>query len=586
MTKPLSSYSQALLCILGCSFASAHSHHTATEVIANHSNHKQSIPLAKIASGHIVGDSVFVVNTPGPKELPPGALSALGPNWKDDSADGFRLVAGAIGPETQGESLWEAEGSHKRGQQTFGGNGITTSWTFNSVDGHCHLPDGAIINAIYATWTTRGKSGAVYTFTEGSDNSLVQISHLKAPRSDLKVNWTDSEHIVRTANFEKIFKEPILIKGRDGFTLKGQKIRGRNSHQTDAILLDVSLRGHQSHKPYRKMLAKPTLSVSTEAPAKGAHEAPAGEVPVAPGDMPPLDERTPKKKKIHQVGPPDAKFELIWVEPGSFIMGSPEDESGRKFNENQHQVTLTQGYYLGKHEVTQAQYKWVMGALPDRFAKDDKQNKGDNFPVGGADWNDAMAFCKKLTEMERKAGRLPKGMSFQLPTEAEWEYACKAGTTTIYSWGNHPDQSKANFGHGFKVGKDFVDQVQTVGKYEANPWGFHDMHGNVYEWCNDTATFAVPTRPGHHEIPYPKGPVKDPQGHQGDSVHYQFFDGKAHKLGPGVVNSKIQRGGSWMSGAGAIRSAYRHSHPLYDKVDYKGFRVALKRIKQAKVLSN
>ena len=320
---------------------------------------------------------------------------------------------------------------------------------------------------------------------------------------------------------------------------------------------------------------------------KAADEAPVTtETPVAPGDMPPLDERNPKKKKIHQVGPEDAKFELIWVEPGTFMMGSPEDESGRKFNENQHQVTLTQGYYLGKHEVTQAQYKWVMGALPDRFAKDDKQNKGDNFPVGGADWNDAMAFCKKLTEMERKAGRLPKGMSFQLPTEAEWEYACKAGTTTIYSWGNHPDQSKANFGHGFKVGKDFVDQVKTVGQYEANPWGFHDMHGNVYEWCNDTATFAVPTRPGHHEMPYPKGPVKDPQGHQGNSVHYQFFDGKAHKLGPGVVNSKIQRGGSWMSGASAIRSAYRHSHPLYDKVDYKGFRVSLKRIKQAKVLSN
>ena len=103
------------------------------------------------------------------------------------------------------------------------------------------------------------------------------------------------------------------------------------------------------------------------------------------------------------------------------------------------------------------------------------------------------------------------------------------------------------------------------------------MHGNVYEWCNDTATFAVPTRPGHLEMPYPKGPVKDPQGHQGNSVHYQFFDGKAHKLGPGVVNSKIQRGGSWMSGAGAIRSAYRHSHPLYDQIDYKGFRVALKK---------
>ena len=573
MTKPLSSCIHALLCTLACSFASAHSHHPATEVIADHSNHKQSIPLSKIASGHIVGESVFVVNTPGPKELPPTALSALGPNWADDSADGFRLVAGGVGPETQGQSPWESDGSPQRGQQRFAGTGITTTWTFNSVDGHCHLPDGAVINAIYATWTTRGKSGAKYSFTEGSKSAWVEKVHETAPHSDLQVKWTDSKHIVRTANFEKLFNGPIVVEGRDGFTLKGQKILGKNTHQTDTILLDVTLGGHHSHKSSKKMRSKPTLSVTTE-------------VLDYPNDMEPLDEGTQRKRKIHQVGPPDAKFELIWVEPGSFIMGSPEDESGRAFNENQHQVTLTQGYYLGKHEVTQAQYKWVMGALPDRFAKDEKLNKGDNFPVGGADWNDAMAFCKKLTEMERKAGRLPKGMSFQLPTEAEWEYACKAGTTTIYSWGNHPDQSKANYGHGFKVGKDFVDQVKTVGQYEANPWGFHDMHGNVYEWCNDTATFAVPTRPGHREMPYPKGPVKDPQGHQGNSVHYQFFDGKAHKLGSGVVNSKIQRGGSWMSGASAIRSAYRHSHPLYDKVDYKGFRVALKRIKQAKVLSN
>ena len=573
MTKPLSSCIHALLCTLACSFASAHSHHPATEVIADHSNHKQSIPLSKIASGHIVGESVFVVNTPGPKELPPTALSALGPNWADDSADGFRLVAGGVGPETQGHSPWESDGSPQRGQQRFAGTGITTTWTFNSVDGHCHLPDGAVINAIYATWTTRGKSGAKYSFTEGSKSAWVEKVHETAPHSDLQVKWTDSKHIVRTANFEKLFNGPIVVEGRDGFTLKGQKILGKNTHQTDTILLDLKLGGHHSHKSSKKMRSKPTLSVTTE-------------VLDYPNDMEPLDEGTQRKRKIHQVGPPDAKFELIWVEPGSFIMGSPEDESGRAFNENQHQVTLTQGYYLGKHEVTQAQYKWVMGALPDRFAKDEKLNKGDNFPVGGADWNDAMAFCKKLTEMERKAGRLPKGMSFQLPTEAEWEYACKAGTTTIYSWGNHPDQSKANYGHGFKVGKDFVDQVKTVGQYEANPWGFHDMHGNVYEWCNDTATFAVPTRPGHREMPYPKGPVKDPQGHQGNSVHYQFFDGKAHKLGSGVVNSKIQRGGSWMSGASAIRSAYRHSHPLYDKVDYKGFRVALKRIKQAKVLSN
>ena len=581
MNQPFAFCFQVLLCILACSFASAHSHHTANEVIADHSNHKQSIPLSKIASGHIVGDSVFVVNTPGPKELPPTALSALGPNWADDSADGFRLVAGGVGPETQGHSPWEPDGSPQRGQQRFAGTGITTSWTFNTVDGHCHLPDGAVINAIYATWTTRGSSGAKYSYTEGSNSAWVEKVHETDPHSDLQVKWTDSKYIVRTANFEKLFKGPIVVKGRDGFTLKGQKILGKNTHQTDTILLDVTLGGHRSHKSSKKMPTPTTGNHAAEAAV--SHETPAAtEVPIAtevsvyPDEMKQLDIGTPKKQKIHQVGPTDAKFELIWVEPGTFMMGSPQDESGRKFNENQHQVTLTQGYYLGKHEVTQAQYKWVKGALPDRFAKDDKQNKGDSFPVGGADWNDAMAFCKKLTEMERKAGRLPKGMSFQLPTEAEWEYACKAGTTTIYSWGNHPDQSKANFGHGFKVGKDFIDQVQPVGQYEANPWGFHDMHGNVYEWCNDTATFAVPTRPGHHEMPYPKGPVKDPQGHQGNSVHYQFFDGKAHKLGPRVVNSKIQRGGSWMSGASAIRSAYRHSHPLYDKVDYKGFRVALK----------
>lgn len=283
MTKPLSSYSQALLCILGCSFASAHSHHTANEVIADHSNHKQSIPLAKIASGHIVGDRVFVVNSPGPKELPPTALSALGPNWADDSADGFRLVAGGVGTETQGHSPWESDGSPQRGQQRFAGTGITTSWTFNSIDGHCHLPDGSVINAIYATWTTRGRSGAKYSYTEGSNSAWVEKVHETDPQSDLQVKWTDSKHIVRTANFEKVFKGPILVEGRDGFTLKGEKILGKNTHQTDTILLDVTLGGHHSHKSSKKMRAKPAPSVATK-------------VPVYPNDMEPLDSVTPKKK--------------------------------------------------------------------------------------------------------------------------------------------------------------------------------------------------------------------------------------------------------------------------------------------------
>ena len=283
MIKLLASYIQISLCTLACSFASAHSHHTATEVIADQSNHKQSIPLSKIARGHIIGDSVFVVNTPGPKELPPTALSALGPNWADDSADGFRLVAGGVDPETQGHSPWESDGSLQRGQQRFAGTGITTSWTFTSVDGHCHLPDGAVINAIYATWTTRGKSGAKYSYTEGSNSAWVEKVHETDPHSDLQVKWTDSKHIVRTANFEKVFKGPIVVEGRDGFTNKGEKILGKNTHQTDTILLDVSLGAHQSHKSGKKMRAKPVPSVATE-------------VPVYPDDMEPLVSVTPKKK--------------------------------------------------------------------------------------------------------------------------------------------------------------------------------------------------------------------------------------------------------------------------------------------------
>ena len=294
-----------------------------------------------------------------------------------------------------------------------------------------------------------------------------------------------------------------------------------------------------------------------EVPAVGAHEAPAGEVPVAtempvaPGDMEPIDAAAPKKQKIHQVGPADAEFELIWVEPGTFMMGSPKDEPLRHPFENQHRVKLTEGFYLGQYEVTQTQYKWVMGAIPSRYIEDGYK-QGEDIPVGGVSWNDAIAFCKKLTAMERKAGRLPEGMSFQLPTEAEWEYACRAGTTTTYWWGNDADVNKANYGG--PNARPLTGIVQPVGQYRPNPWGFHDMHGNVYEWCNDHVGANV------EEVPYPERDAIDPQGKR-----------------PGKDSqSKVQRGGCFLSHAAQIRSAYRHSHPAYDRIHYKGFRVALK----------
>ena len=177
--------------------------------------------------------------------------------------------------------------------------------------------------------------------------------------------------------------------------------------------------------------------------------------------------------------PSAGNLEMIWVEPGKFMMGSPESEKGRHSSETQHQVTLWKGFYLCKYEVTQAQWERVMGSDPSQF-------KGADRPVEQVSWTDVVEFCKKLTEMERKAGRVPKGMAYQLPTEAQWEYACRAGTTTAYSWGATIASSNANYNWdgGVNDGNDFK-QTRDVGQYAANPWGFHDMHGNVKEWTAD-----------------------------------------------------------------------------------------------------
>ena len=247
--------------------------------------------------------------------------------------------------------------------------------------------------------------------------------------------------------------------------------------------------------------------------------------------------------KSYLVGGQNGNLALIWVEPGTFMMGSPEFEWQRDSTENQRRVTLTRGFYLGKYEVTQAQYFEVMGELP----RDPVKHPGKNIPVG-ASWEDAMAFCKKLTEMEARAGRLPEGMSFQLPTEAEWEYSCRAGTTTVYWWGNDHDITKAHY--QFPFVKPWKGSPKPVGQFPPNPWGFHDMHGNVYEWCDD---HTVSSRP------YPSGSATDPVArYAGES-------------------SRFQRGGSFWSDASQVRSAHRHSHPLTDNpYGDKGFRVVLK----------
>ncbi|MBO4545531.1 MAG: formylglycine-generating enzyme family protein, partial [Verrucomicrobia bacterium] len=242
--------------------------------------------------------------------------------------------------------------------------------------------------------------------------------------------------------------------------------------------------------------------------------------------------------------PGGVTLDLIWIKPGSFMMGSPEDELGRNKDEIQHQVTLTQGYWMGRYEVTQAQYEAVTGENPSSF-------KGADLPVEQVSWYDAMAFCEKLTKIEKAAGRLPKGYEYTLPTEAQWEYACRAGTTTAFNNGtNIPIEEQAEdelCPNLDEVGWYIFNSEKNThpaGQKMPNAWRLYDMHGNVFEWCLDWFGY------------YPTTPVTNPTG-------------------PGTGSERIVRGGGYLFEAWGCRSAFRtHGEP--DKSgDFLGFRVVL-----------
>lgn len=227
----------------------------------------------------------------------------------------------------------------------------------------------------------------------------------------------------------------------------------------------------------------------------------------------------------------DLGLELIRVEPGTFTMGSPADEPERNKAEGPRMtVSITREYWLGKTEVTQGQYEAVMGSNPSTFNTGDK-----TLPVERVSWIGAMEFCRKLTERERGAGRLRPGEAYTLPTEAQWEYACRAGTTTAYT----DDPESVSWNNANSDGR-----THPVGTKRANPWGFHDLPGNVLEWCYDWYG------------PYPGGTVTDP-------------------VGPERGHYRIARGGSWRTEARLGRSAAR-SGGSSGREDYTiGFRVCL-----------
>ncbi len=214
----------------------------------------------------------------------------------------------------------------------------------------------------------------------------------------------------------------------------------------------------------------------------------------------------------------DLKIELIWIKPGAFTLGSPPDEPGRNRAEGpQTIVTLTKGFWLGKTPVTQAQYEAFTGKNPSAF-----KTAGSEAPVETVSWLDAMKFCEDLNVRERTAGRLPEGYEYSLPTEAQWEYACRAGTKELSFFGNVAETSWFDANSGGKT--------HPVAQLKPNPWGLFDMTGNVLQWCYDWYG------------DYPGGSVMDPTGP--DSGYYRMARGGSWRMSSSVCRSAARAGGS------------------------------------------
>lgn len=218
---------------------------------------------------------------------------------------------------------------------------------------------------------------------------------------------------------------------------------------------------------------------------------------------------------------------LRWIEPGKFMMGSPETEPERDNDEILHEVVLTRGFWLAETACTQELWEAVMGSNPSRF-------KGRKRPVENVSWNDCAAFLDKINS-------LMTGLDLRLPTEAEWEYACRAGTQTPFSFGDNITPEQVNYNGESKYREETVD----AGSLPCNDWGLYEMHGNVWEWCSDWYG------------KYPSGSVVDP-------------------VGPERGTYRVLRGGCCFDFGRYVRSAFRYRYdPGYrNRFVNIGFRLA------------
>jgi len=239
-----------------------------------------------------------------------------------------------------------------------------------------------------------------------------------------------------------------------------------------------------------------------------------------------IQEEERKKKGIY-TNSLGMTFRLI--PSGTFMMGSPEDEDGRIGNEVLHRVTISKPFYMQTTQVTQKQWQAIMGNNPSNFG-----SCGEGCPIEQVPWNHVQQFIERLNKSEGKN-------KYRLPTEAEWEYACRAGSATAYCFGNDESRLKEYAWYEGNSG----DKTHPVGLLKPNAWGLYDMHGNVWEWCKDW-----------YAENYPSGSVTDP-------------------IGPSTGSDRVFRGGGWVSDAGECRAASRYGDSPNFGITSRGFRLVL-----------
>jgi formylglycine-generating enzyme required for sulfatase activity len=246
---------------------------------------------------------------------------------------------------------------------------------------------------------------------------------------------------------------------------------------------------------------------------------------------------------------------MLWMPPGRFWMGSPEEEPERRTNEGPQHLVQLQGFFLAQTPITQAQWRQVADWKPNKGERawNQKLNpnpshfEGDQRPVEQVSWEDAMVFCRRLSQRS--------GRRYTLPSEAQWEYACRAGTTTPFHFGSTISTKLANYNGNSVYGDgekgEYRQQTMDVASFPANPWGLHDIHGNVWEWCAD-----------HWHGNY-EGAPEDGSAWIDEEV----------KEDKNSMNVRLLRGGSWRYHPALCRSAFREGGRPVIRYDGIGFRV-------------